>query len=119
MFGRKTTSDAKGAVATAEDPSLEADQLWAPGTSNTKQRKSVEQLLLDRGQITEEQLAQAKTVQSQTPGKTIVQILLTMSAASEGEVLSAVAEQLGLAFEVPEKANIDETAFALLPPDYI
>src|SRR5205807_2031701 len=55
----------------------------------------------------------------QTPGKTITQILLTMNAASEGQVLSAMAEQLGLVYEVPEKSGIDEKAFALLAPEYI
>src|SRR3954452_19394431 len=111
MFGRKTTSDSKGAVATVEDPSLEAEQLYSPAAATAKVRKSVEQLLLERGQIKEEQLEQAKNVQAQTPGKSIVQILLTMSAASEGEVLSALAEQLGLTFEVPERSRIDEKAY--------
>jgi len=82
-------------------------------------KKSVEQILLERAQITEDQLAQAKNVQSQTPDKSIIQILLTMNAATEAQVLSAQAEQLGLAFEVPEKAKVDEKAFALLQPDYI
>ena len=119
MFGRKTSTETKDAVATIDDASMEPEQLWAPAPSHAKSRKSVEQLLLERGQVTEDQLAQAKGVQAQTPGKTIVQILLTMNAANEGQVLSALAEQLGLAFEVPEKAAIDEKAFSLLPPEYI
>src|SRR6185295_16783060 len=56
---------------------------------------------------------------SQTPGKTIAQILLTMNAASEGQMLSALAEQLGLKFETPEKSAVDPKAFELLQPDYI
>src|SRR5207302_748610 len=95
----------------------ELDQLWSPSTSNV--RKSVEQLLLERGHISEEQLAQAKTVQAQTPGKTLAHVLLTMNAASESQILSALAETLGLAFETPEKQHIDPEAFALLSPDYI
>src|SRR5438105_7916418 len=119
MFGRKPSSDTKGAAAVIDDPSSEPEQLWAPAPESGKTRKSIEQLLLERGQINEDQLTQAKHVQSQTPGKSIPQILITMSAATEGQVLSAMAEQLGLAFEVPEKSAVDEKAFALLPADYI
>ena len=46
-------------------------------------------------------------VQAQTPGKSIAQILLTMNAASEAQILSALAETLGLAFEQPDKAQVD------------
>ena len=70
MFGRKTTSDTKDAVAIIDDPIGEPEQLWAPAASSSKTRKPLEQLLLERGQITEDQLDQAKNVQSQTPGKT-------------------------------------------------
>jgi type IV pilus assembly protein PilB len=116
-FGRKPTSDTKGATAVVDND--EPEQLWAPPTSSAKVRKSVEQLLLERGQINEDQLTQAKNVQAQTPGKSIVQILLTMSAATEQQVLSAQAEQLGLAYETPEKSAVDAKAFELLAPDFI
>src|SRR3954471_24878031 len=99
MFGRRTSSDP---AAVAEDDSrlaqildtpdcnepVEAQPLWAP--AKDKARKSIDRLLLDRGHITEEQLAQAKGVQAQTPGKTIAQILLTMNAASEAQILHAL-----------------------------
>jgi type IV pilus assembly protein PilB len=124
MFGRRTTSqqlpDEPQSLPPANDlvdapPEFEA--IWSP--ENAKQRKSVEQLLLERGQIQEEQLTQAKQVQSQTPGKTITQILLTMNAASEAQILNAQAETLGLQFEIPEKAAVNADAFALFQPDYI
>src|SRR4051812_32196217 len=103
MFGKRTSSDP---VAVAEDDSrlaqildapdgdeaVEAQPLWAP--SKEKARNSVERLLLERGHITEEQLAQAKALQAQTPGKTLAQILLTMNAASEGQILHALAETM-------------------------
>jgi type IV pilus assembly protein PilB len=124
MFGRKTTSeslppDVKDLPPANDlvDAPPEIEALWSPAESKT--RKSVEQLLLERGQIQEEHLTQAKQVQSQTPGKTITQILLTMNSASEAQILSAQAETLGLTFEVPEKAAINAEAFALLQPDYI
>ncbi|HVT90158.1 MAG TPA: ATPase, T2SS/T4P/T4SS family [Tepidisphaeraceae bacterium] len=117
MFGKRTTSgDADKASAVIDAP-VEQEQLWAPSTA--RNRKTVEQLLLERGQIKEEQLAQAKSVQTQTPGKTIAQVLLTMTAASEAQILSALAETLGLAFETPERAQIDPNAYGLLQPDYI
>jgi type IV pilus assembly protein PilB len=124
MFGRRTTSDrppaARGSSAPADDfvdiPE-DFEPLWSP-TSN-EARKSVEQLLLDQGHIQEEHLTQARQVQSQTPGKTIIQVLLTMNAATEGQILSALAQSLGLPFEIPEKAAVDVQAFPLLQPDYI
>src|SRR5947209_14780674 len=130
MFGRRSNSTATdtapeqelAAVTDAETappppPIDDVVQLFTP--KKERPRKSVEQLLLERGQVTEEQLAQAKQVQSQTPGKQIAQILLTMNAASEAQILSAQAECLGLAFEVPDKTEIDAQAFGLLTPEYI
>jgi type IV pilus assembly protein PilB len=125
MFGIRQNHDHTTTVppASQEDVHAEAEQaldpeqIWTPTTARS--RKSVEQLLLERGQIAEDQLAQAKAVQAQTPNKTIAQILLTMTAASEAQILSALAETLNLPFEVPEKATIDPEAFGLLPADYI
>ena len=123
MFGRRTSiSSTLEAPSEAEReseilPPQDVVQLFTP--KKERVRKSVEQLLLERGQISEEQLAQAKQVQAQTPGKQIAQVLLTMSAASESQILSAQAECLGLAFEVPDKSEVDAQAFALLPADYI
>ena len=89
VFGRKTTSDRTdiagdpamrhGGAAPAE-PQIDLEELWLP--SNAKSRKSVEQLLSERGHVTEEQLTQARQVQSQTPGKSITQILLTMNSVA-------------------------------------
>jgi type IV pilus assembly protein PilB len=124
MFGRRTTAETLPPAGHERPPAddlldaaSEIEALWAP--TQGAARKSVEQLLLERGQIQEEQLTQARQVQSQTPGKTITQILLTMNSASESQILSAQAETLGLTFEIPEKAAVDAEAFALLPPDYI
>src|SRR3989440_2893270 len=129
MFGKKgPTSSDKYALAPVEkdDGSLEIppdplrsrdDSLYTP--SSSKARKSPEALLLERGHITEEHMLQAKTVQSQTPGKSITQILLTMNAASEAQILSAVAEVHNVPFVVPDRKDVDPEAFAMLSPDYI
>jgi hypothetical protein len=55
-----------------DDSISDAQPLWQP--SETKARKNVEALLLERTHITEEQLQPAKNVQSQTPGTSIAQI---------------------------------------------
>jgi type IV pilus assembly protein PilB len=130
MFGRRSSNEAGAAVKTASAPASasgteqaadgfadDLESLWKPESGPV--RKSIEQLLMERGHITEEQLTQARHVQTQTPGKSLTQILLTMSAASEAQILSALAETLGLEFETPERPNIDERAFELLAPEYI
>ena len=123
MFGRRaTTSATLEAAPEMEDsteilPPQDVVQLFTP--KKERVRKSVEQILLDGGQITQEQLAQARNVQTQTPGKQIAQVLLTMNAASESQILSAQAECMGLAFEVPDRSEVDAQAFSLLPADYI
>src|SRR6266511_4208642 len=100
MFGFKNNSSE---VATPPHPGSnsrsptcgdELESLWEP--SQAKTRKSVEQILLERGHVSEEQLAQAKTVQSQTPGKSLLQILQTMNACGEPQILSALAQTLAL-----------------------
>ena len=120
MFGRRTTSAILEPGDIAE-PTVAAPpeilQVFTPKTP--RERKSIEQLLLERGHIAEEQLLQAKQVQSQTPGKQIAQILLGMNAASEAQILDALAECLGLPFEQPDRSEIEMDAFGLLPADYI
>src|SRR5439155_16008676 len=51
--------------------------------------------------------------------KTLVQILQTMNAATEAQILSAQAEILDILFEMPHKAEVDPEAYALLTTDYI
>jgi len=107
----------KGNLLVLDESADGLEPLWQPEASRA--RKSVEQLLMERGQITEEQLTQAKSVQAQTPGKAISQILLTMNAASDAQILSALAETLSVPFEQPDRAAVDARAFEMLAPDYI
>src|SRR5256885_1633057 len=122
MFGRRTTSPLLETTET--DPGdgtgeefAPFEPLWSPDKMAAK--RSVESLLLERGQITEAHLAQARQVALQTPGKSLAQILLTMNAASEAQILSALAQTLALPFETPERSAVDLQAFELLPVDYI
>lgn len=116
MFGRKALVTSPRALSDeATDDLIEA--LWRP--ERAAEKKSVEQLLLERGQVSAEQLARAQQLQRQAPGKSIAQVLLGMSAASEAQVLAALAETLNLPFEMPERAAIDPAAYALLAVDYV
>ena len=129
MFGRRnaptppvTNAPAAGTAAAVidHDSSLDLDagaQLWAPDQSS--RRKTVEALLLERGQVTEDQVEQAGKVAAQTPGKSLAQILLQMHAASEAQILAAQAETLGMAFEQPAREAVEAQAFELLPPDFM
>jgi type IV pilus assembly protein PilB len=122
MFGRRTSTTSASSDTTPPesgtgDPVRDFQTLWEP--SATQARKSVEELLLERKHINEEQLDQARKVAAQTPGKTLPQILVTMNAATEAQVLSALAETLGMPFEVPEKAQVDAEAFGMLPLEYV
>src|SRR5207245_10121697 len=108
MFGKKPNS---GSVTATDLPDEQAaapdfEPLWEP-TAAAPSRKSVEALLLERGQVTEDQLAQAREVAAKTPGKSLAQVLLGMSAASEGQILSALAETLDVPFETPERSQVD------------
>ncbi len=114
MFGRKSTTST---AVVDDDFSMSTDEpLWQPAAKQA--RKAVESILADRGQVSEEHLTQARSVQAQTPGKSIPQILVTMNAVTESQVLAAVAEQLGMPFETPSREAIEPDAFALLQPDY-
>ncbi len=137
MFGRRNTSSpAAAAAATAAAPPAAgrddlghdelndgfggAEQLWQPTLApGAAKKRNVESLLLERGQVTEEQLDQARTVAAQTPGKSLTQILLTMNAASEAHVLEALADTLGLGFEQPDRSQVDQAAYEMLPVEFI
>ena len=121
MFGRRSSApvapDPRNLNESGPDDSSTFEPLWQP--TEQRVRKSVEQLLLERKQISEDQLLQARQVASQTPGKSLTQILLTMNVATEAQILSALAETLGLEFVTPAKEQIDPEAYKLLTSEYI
>jgi type IV pilus assembly protein PilB len=122
MFGiRSTTPGSAPKRESLEREDLlddsQTDTLWTP--PQARARKSVESLLIERKQLTDEQLTQARAVQAQSPGKTLPQILITMNAATEAQILSALADVMGMTYETPDRASIDKAAFDLFPPDYI
>lgn len=120
---KQTTSQAQPEDDGSELPSLseiddlDPTQIWAP--SKKPQRKTLEQLLLDRGQISDDQLVQARQVQDKSPGKPMAQVLMLMNVASEAQILSALAETMDLPFQSPIKDLVMPEAFELLPLEYI
>ncbi len=111
MFGLKTATSLPDADA------LDAEELWSPRSPAA--RSTAEQWLLERGQITAEQLAQAQKLQQQTPGKSVLRVLQGMNAAPESQLLAALAQTLDLPFEIPPRDAIDPAVFDLLSPEYI
>ncbi|HET6250797.1 MAG TPA: GspE/PulE family protein [Tepidisphaeraceae bacterium] len=120
MFGKKSTSSAPSVLEASEDfdESLpEFQTLWEPPIPRS--RPTLEQLLLERGQISDEQLVRARQIAAQTPGKTLLQVLRGMNVAGEAQILSALAATLDLPFQQPAREEVDPAAFALLPHEFI
>jgi len=88
------------------DPDLAADLAVDDPPTPAAARADVGDRLLQRGVIGEAQLAQARNVQRQTPGKRIGDILLDLGV-DEAAVQNAAADLAGLPFErvEPEQAN--------------
>lgn len=74
----------------------------------------LDELLLGRGLITEEQLEEARLHASER-GRSLGRILIEFGFVSEGGLVSILAEQLGLEFVDLADAHIDASAVALVP----
>ncbi len=86
--------------------------------SSGSRRRLVEDVLLERKQISEEQLAEARRAHADSPGKSMTAVLLSMNACTESASQSALAQTLGLEFVTPEKGTIDTRAFELFGSEY-
>jgi type IV pilus assembly protein PilB len=119
MFKRRTISEsAEAQTAVLEADDLEPiETLWSPSDSPAK--RTVDQILIERGQLSEEKLLQARSVQVQTPGKSLVQVLISIGAVTEAHALSALAETLGLEFLSLDRAMVDHRAMDLVGVDFI
>jgi type IV pilus assembly protein PilB len=96
--------------------SLEDGAIFTPTAAS--RRRTVEDILVERNQVNEEQLTEARRVVSQSPGKTMAAVLLSMTACTEAQAQSALAATLGLDYLTPDKATIDTRAFELFGGDY-
>ncbi|MCC7408219.1 MAG: Flp pilus assembly complex ATPase component TadA [Phycisphaeraceae bacterium] len=93
--GSETTRDA---AAAAPPPAEALHELWTPETGPDLQVLDLGQLLLDRRAVTGAQLNTARTVVSQTPGKTLADALVDLGV-DEPSVQQAVSELANLPFE--------------------
>ncbi len=108
---------AEGGLLAGAKPAADTE-LWCPIDAGPA-HKRVEDLLSECGKLAAEVLEQARRVQSQTPGKSMTQVLLSIKPELEEDIARATAECLGMDFESPTKETVSEAAFELLPPDWI
>ncbi|HIC87250.1 MAG TPA: hypothetical protein EYP03_03330 [Aquificae bacterium] len=79
-------------------------------------RKNLGQLLVEKGILTEDQLAQALEAQKSTREK-LGQIIVDLGLAKEDQVLQALAEQLGIPYIDLNTAEIDPSVKNLVRPE--
>ncbi len=114
MFGRRAAAATLDRVAEYPD---DFAALYIP--EKVAERATAELLLLGRGVITPDQLEKAETARRTSSGRTVAQLLIEHGAATEHEVLAALAETLDLPFERPDREDLDPAAFALLPAEFL
>ncbi len=93
--------------------------LWAPQPSDSGRHKTVEEILQAQGKLESEKLLQARTVQANSRGKKITQILHEMAAVSEEDIQLAVAQMMNLPFEALDPKHLDRRAFDYLPSEFM
>lgn len=74
----------------------------------------LEELLLARGLITEEQLTEAR-YQASERGRSVGRVVIELGFVREGSLVAILAEQLGLEFVDLSEAHIDASAVAMVP----
>jgi type IV pilus assembly protein PilB len=83
-------------------------------TSSVRPAGQLDELLLARGLITEEQLAVARG-QAALKGRSLGRILIELKYVSEAGLVAVLADQLGLEFVDLGEAQLDQSAIALVP----
>lgn len=92
--------------------------LWTPD-AQASQRKTVEDLLVEQGTVDAEKILQAKSVQATSRGKKLSQILLEMGAVKEEDVQRALAQVMGLTYQVVDIKLVDRRAFEFLNAEFM
>ena len=93
-------------------------ELWRPAEGGAGNR-GPEGVLLERGQITVEQLEKATEWQRKNPHLGVLDALVRAEAINEEGALRAVAEYFKLPFIRVSTGEVDPGAFDLLPVEYI
>jgi type IV pilus assembly protein PilB len=79
-----------------------------------KKTKHLDEILLEQGLITQEQLDQAQAEQQKT-GKRLGRVLIDLGMVKEQDLVAALASQIGLRYVDLSDASIDGSAASLLP----
>ena len=79
-----------------------------------KPAAQLEELLLARGLITQEQLAEAR-YQAAERGRSVGRVVIELGFVQEGSLVSILAEQLGMEFIDLTEASIDASAVVMVP----
>ncbi|MGH2701941.1 MAG: GspE/PulE family protein [Actinomycetota bacterium] len=83
-------------------------------SSQVRAGGQLDQLLLARGLIAEEQLIEAIDI-AQQKGRSLGRVLIELGYVTEGGLVAILAEQLGLEFMDLAEASLDASAVALVP----
>ncbi|HYZ46835.1 MAG TPA: ATPase, T2SS/T4P/T4SS family, partial [Actinomycetota bacterium] len=83
-------------------------------TQAVRPAAQLDELLLARGLINEDQLSQARAAAVQT-GRSLGRILIEMKFVSEAGLVAVLADQLGLEFVDLGETHLDQSAIALVP----
>jgi type IV pilus assembly protein PilB len=83
-------------------------------TTSVRPAAQLDDLLLARGLVTREQLAQAREQAAQR-GRSLGRVLIELGAVSEGGLVAVLADQLGLEFVDLSETQLDQSALALVP----
>src|SRR5687768_13272755 len=102
--------------STAPASTGDADLLWEP-EKQALVRRTLEQVLLDNGTVSQEVLTQARTVLSKMPGRALHLVLLEVGA-EESAVFQALAATHDLPFERPTHESIEEDVFNAVGPEF-
>jgi len=111
-------SDAPTATAAPRGAPVDPGILWSPDSAGLGTR-GPEKILLDQGRITPEQLERARAAQASAPQRTLLETLVQSQAIDEVVALQAVAAYCHLPFQRITPEDVDDTVYALLPPDYL
>ena len=104
-------------AAAAHEPAEFAD-VWQP-QDDANLPRGPERMLLERGHITSHQLQEAVKHQRDNSKLSLLQTLVHNNAIDEMMALQALAAYFKLPFGRVATADIDETVFHLLPPEYL
>jgi len=116
----RTTSRKHAPVDAAPSAAVEQAEfaeLWRP-SDDTSMPRGPEGILLERGYITPEQLAQAAQHQEEHPHLSILEALVDSNAIDETVALQATAAHFKLPFMRLVAADIDQEVFSKLPAEY-